>query len=86
MEGRGRKSNWSSKGGRKARIGKRQYLKRTAENVPDFMIITNPQIQEINTEYIKYKEIHTWISHTKTDKRRSTDYTSNGITSKKVFF
>lgn len=44
--------NWSSKGGRIARIGKRQYLKRKAENMPDFMITTNPQIQEINTEHV----------------------------------
>lgn len=88
--GRERKPNWSSKGGRKVRIGKRQYLKRIAENMPDFRIVTNTQIQEINTEHIKYKEIHTWINHTKTvaDKRRSTYYTSEVIASstKKVFF
>lgn len=68
--------NWSSKGGRIARLGKRQYLKRRAENMPDFMITTNPQIQEINTEHINYKEIHTCY-HTKTaDDKSSTDYAS----------
>lgn len=89
MDGRGRNLNWSCKGGRKVRIGKTQYLKRIAENMPDFMIVTNTQIQEINTEHIKYKEIHTWINHTKTiaDKRGSTYYTSEVMASltKKYF-
>lgn len=66
MESLVSKSNWNSKGDRIERMGKRKYLKRIAENFPDFRIVTNPQIQEINTKQDKYKETHIWINHNKT--------------------
>lgn len=57
--------------------------KRQAEDFPDFMTVTNPQIQEINTKQDKYKDpglyiIHTWINHNKTadDQTKREDYTN----------
>lgn len=41
----------SSKRERTERMEKRQ-----AEDFPDFMTVTNPQIQEINTKQDKYKD------------------------------